>query len=229
MPRTSLQEAADDLLLGFLLGQAEGHELVELLTGDLADGRLVDEAGIDGVGRDLRARADDTVVHDDGVALRVTGALVVAADVGVEHLGGVILGDRARDDVRARLIAVKVDGEVRLRVLMAVGHDLFLDDERRTVGQMRLRVADGGVDALDLGRLHLHVGVLAEVNDRRRVHDVLAVSVALTVVLFNVAHAGILADEEAVDPVVAGLLRAAVVDAAAGDDGLRRGSFYEIA
>ena len=37
--------------------------------------------------------------------------------------------------------------------------------------------------------------------------------------LFNVAHAGILADEEAVDPVVAGLLRAAVVDAAAGDDG----------
>lgn len=87
--------------------------LLSWLTGDLADGRLVDEAGIDGVSRDLRTRADDTVVHDDGVALRVHGALVVAADVGVEHLGGVILGDRARDDVRARLIAVKVDGEVR--------------------------------------------------------------------------------------------------------------------
>ena len=83
-PRTSLQETADDLLLGFLLGQTEGHELVELLTGDLADGRLVDEAGIDGVGRDLRTRADDTVVHDDGVALRVTGALVVAANIWVE-------------------------------------------------------------------------------------------------------------------------------------------------
>ena len=49
MPRTSLQEAADDLLLGFLLGQAEGHELVELLTGDLADGRLV---VVDSIGAD---------------------------------------------------------------------------------------------------------------------------------------------------------------------------------
>ena len=39
---------------------------------------------------------------------------------------------------------------------------------------------------LDLGRLHLHVGVLAEVDDRRRVHDVLAVAVALAVVLFDV-------------------------------------------
>ena len=218
-PRTSLQETADDLLLGFLFGQAEGHELVELLAGDLADGGLVDEAGLDGVGRDLRARADGAAVHDDGVALRVTGALVVAADVGVEHLAGVILGDGAGDDVRAGIIAVEVNGEVRLRVLMAVRHDLFLDDERGAVRQVGLRVAVCGVDALDLGRLHLHVGVLAEVDDRRRVHDVLAVAVALAVVLFDVAHPGVLADEEAVDAVVAGLLRAAVVDAAAGDDG----------
>ena len=158
----------------------------------------VDEAGLDAVCRDLRTRADGAAVHDDGVALRVTSALVVAADVGVEHLAGVILGDGAGDDVRAGIIAVEVNGEVRLRVLMAVRHDLFLDDERGAVRQVGLRVAVCGVDALDLGRLHLHVGVLAEVDDRRRVHDVLAVAVALAVVLFDVAHPGVLADEEAV-------------------------------
>ena len=179
----------------------------------------MDEAGLNGVGRDLRARTDDTLVHDDGIALRVAGALIVAADVGVEHLAGVILGDGAGDDVCAGVIAVEIDGEVRLRMLVTMGHDLFLDDERGTVRQVGLRVAIGGVDTLDLGRLHLHVGVLAEVNDRRRVHDILAVAVALAVVLFDVAHLGILADKEAVDAVMAGLLRAAVVDAAAGDDG----------
>ena len=61
-----------------------------------------------------------------------------------------ILGDGAGDDVRAGIIAVEVNGEVRLRVLMAVRHDLFLDDERGAVRQVGLRVAIGGVDALDL-------------------------------------------------------------------------------
>ena len=219
MPRTSLQEAADDLLLGFLLGQAEGHELVELLAGDLADGGLVDEAGLDGVGRDLRTCTDGAAVHDDGVALRVTGALVVAADVGVEHLAGVILGDGAGDDVRAGIIAVEVNGEVRLRVLMAVRHDLFLDDERGAVRQVGLRVAVCGVDALDLGRLHLHVGVLAEVDNRRRVHDVLAVAVALAVVLFDVAHLSTFFYIKGMDAIVTAIRTAAVVDAATGYDG----------
>ena len=36
--RRSFQEAVDDLLLCFLLGEAEGHELDKLLAGDLADG-----------------------------------------------------------------------------------------------------------------------------------------------------------------------------------------------
>ena len=40
------QKPIDDLGFGFLFGEAEGHQLHELITGNLADGGLVDERGI---------------------------------------------------------------------------------------------------------------------------------------------------------------------------------------
>ena len=40
------QEAVDDLLLGFGLRQAEGHELDDLVAGNLADGGFMHEGGI---------------------------------------------------------------------------------------------------------------------------------------------------------------------------------------
>ena len=45
-PLGSFQEAVDDLLLCFLLGEAEGHELDKLLAGDLADGGFVDQLSL---------------------------------------------------------------------------------------------------------------------------------------------------------------------------------------
>ena len=89
-PRTSLQETADDLLLGFLFGQAEGHELVELLAGDLADGGLVDQLGVGTVGGDGRDGLDAGVAHDDAVALNVAEALGIAHHHRVEDLVGTV-------------------------------------------------------------------------------------------------------------------------------------------
>ena len=59
--------------------------------------------------------------------------------------------------------------------------------------------------------VHVHVG--------RGVQDALARSLPFAVVLLHVANAGVLADPEAVDTVVLGLLVARVMDAAACDDG----------
>ena len=40
------QEALHDLLLGFLLGKAEGPQLQDLFAGDFADGGLMDQGGV---------------------------------------------------------------------------------------------------------------------------------------------------------------------------------------
>ena len=65
----SLQKALDDLLLGFLLGQAEGQELGDLVAGDLADGCLMDEGGVQVVGVQLGHRQHPGVAGDQGVEL----------------------------------------------------------------------------------------------------------------------------------------------------------------
>ena len=52
-----------------------------------------------------------------------------------------------------------------------------------------------------------------------RSHHLLAAAVALAVVLFDIAQLGVFGQVESVDAVVLGIAAAAVVDAAAGNDG----------
>lgn len=47
------QEPVDNLLLGFTFRQTQGHELDNLLPGNLADGGLVNQGGINIVGLQL--------------------------------------------------------------------------------------------------------------------------------------------------------------------------------
>ena len=82
------QEAVDDLLLGFLLGEAQRHQLYDLVAGDLADGGLVDQLGIHVVRFEGRDGENLALVHDDGVAFGVAVAGGVADDAGVEFLEG---------------------------------------------------------------------------------------------------------------------------------------------
>ena len=63
------QKSLEDPVLRFLLGEAQGLQLQQLVPGDLADGGLVDQAGIHAVGGDLRDGGHHALVHDDGVAL----------------------------------------------------------------------------------------------------------------------------------------------------------------
>ena len=44
------QETVDNLGFGLVLSEAEAHELIELVTGDFADGSLMNKLGIDVLG-----------------------------------------------------------------------------------------------------------------------------------------------------------------------------------
>ena len=143
----------------------------------------------------------------------------VAVDAGQEHLLGLIPGHAAGDDVGVAARPVQVHGEVGLGVLLAVGHHLLVDDEGGVGAKGGPGGADGGVHALDLGGLHLHIAALAQLHHSGGVHDVLAVAVPLAIVPLDIAHPGVFAHVEGVDAVVLAVLHAAVVDAAAGHDG----------
>ena len=113
-----LEEAVDDLLFGFLLGQAEGHELNELFACDLADRGFVDEACIDAGSGQLGAGKHDGFIHDDGVALGMARAGAVAVEAADEILLGSILGNGTGHDVCRRAVAVEIDGKIGIEPLL---------------------------------------------------------------------------------------------------------------
>ena len=180
----------------------------------------MDQAGVDAVGGELRRGDDVGVVHDDGVAFGVAVAGGVAIDAADKILHGAILGNTAADNVGAAILAVEVHFKIRLGDLVAGGEDFFVDDEGGAVGEVAGGFTNGVVDAFDLGGFHLKLGTFGEMEDGGWVHDLLAAAVAFAEMLFDVFDLGIFADVEGVDAVVLAVAAtAAVVDAAAGDDG----------
>ncbi len=149
----------------------------------------------------------------------MAGATVVALDLGVEGLAGLVPGDGAGDHMGAAVLAGKIHIKVGLGELVAVGHELFVDDQRGAVAEHRLGLAVGGVNTLDLGGLHLHVGVLGHFHHGGGVHDTAAAAVAGAVVLLDILDACALAHEEAVNAAVLAVGVAGVVDAAPRNDG----------
>ena len=217
--RCFFREAVDDLVLGLFFGQAQSHQLDQLFTGNFADGSFVDQAGVHAVGGQGRAGNDRRMVHDDGVALGVTGAGAVAVDVADKLLLAHVLGHAAGNNVGRAAFAVQVHIEVGNGALVAGGHDLFLDHQAGTGSQITAGLADGIVHTGNLGGFHLHLGAFGQVNDGGGVHDLLAAAVTLAVVLFHIAQLGVFGQPEGVDAVMFGIAAAAVVDAAAGNDG----------
>ena len=80
------QEPLQDFLLGLLVGQAQGHQLQNLLPCNFADGCLMDQAGIDMVTGDLRDCPYLCVAHNNGVALDMAKAGAISLDPGIEYL-----------------------------------------------------------------------------------------------------------------------------------------------
>ena len=148
-------------------------------------------------------------------------ALAVAHHHRVEHLTGGVLRHGAGDDPALGPLAVELDGHVALGGLGPVGQQALRHHHLAAGLAVELGVPQGGVDAPDLDGVHLHGGVLPQIDNGLGVHDVLAGLAlgVLAVVLLRVAHAAVLADVEGVDAVVAALVAAGVVDAAARHNG----------
>ena len=212
------EEALEDRILGLFLGESQGLELQELIARDLADGSLVDELRVSRIGADGGDGFDRCLAHDDRIALHVAEALAVAHDHGAKDLLGLVLRNRAGNDAATGVLAVEFDLHVALGKLLAMRQQPFGDDGLGALAADDLRLAHGGVDAADLNGLHLDACTLVEVDDRGGVHHTRTAAVALAVMLFRIAHVGILGDIKGVDTVVTALVTAGVVDAAACDD-----------
>ena len=193
-------------------------KLQQLVAGDLADGSLVNELRLGGVGGDGGNGFDPGAAHDDRVALDVTEAPVVADDNGTKDLLRFVLRNGAGDDAPSGVLAVELDDHVGFGVLMTVGEQTLGDDSLGVLAAHQLRIASGGVDAADLNGFHLDARTLVKIDDRLRIHDVFSFAVALAVMLFGVVDAGVFADMEGVYAVMAAFVAAGVVDAAAGDN-----------
>ena len=214
------QEAPENGVLGLLLRQTQRLQLQQLVAGDLADGRLVDELRIGTVGGDGRYGLDLGLSHDDAVALDVAEALGVAHHDGAEYLMGLVLRHGAGDDAALGIAAVELDVHIALRRLAAMGQQALRHHHLAAGLAEEVRLPLGGVNAADLDGVHLHGGVLSQIHHGLGVHHVAAglTGVVLAVVLLAVPHPGVFADVERMDAVVAALVAAGVVDAAACHD-----------
>ena len=176
------------------------------------------ELGILGVSLDTGDGADLGLAHEDGVALHVAAAVGGADDQRVEDLLRVVLGNRATDDLHGGAVALHDDLHVGGRGLVTRGHELLGEGELAVGAQVAVGVAHGARDALNLHGEHLHGGAVLHVDLSHRVEDARTLARALAVVLLEVDDAAVLAQEEAVDAVVLGVLAAVVVHAAASND-----------
>ena len=94
-------------------------------------------------------------------------------------------------------------------------HQLFKQDELCPRREVSGRFTNGRINALDLHHLHLAIGAFLQLHLCRRVQYALAAAIALPIVLFYIADAGVFADVEGVNTVVLALRATIVVDAAA--------------
>ena len=202
------------------MAQTQCHQLQDLVTGDLANGGFVDQACVHMVTGDLGNGADLSGAHDDGVALHMAEAGGVAHHPGVEHLGGLVLGHRTGDHLSAGVIAVEDDVHFAFSVLLAVGQQLFGDDDLAVVAvEDGLGVTLGVVHAPDLRGFQGDPGALLQIQHRLGIQDPLACAVTVAVVDLGVDQLGVFVHMEGVDTVVLGVAAAAVMDAAAGLNG----------
>ena len=70
------QESVDDLSFGLRLGETQCHQLNNLITRDLSYSGFVDQRGIQMIGGNFRHCADFGIIHNDSVALGMSGTAV---------------------------------------------------------------------------------------------------------------------------------------------------------
>ena len=137
----------------------------------------------------------------------------------MKHLTRSAFGYTAGRDAAFGVLSVEHDVHIGMSALAAMGQQTFHNHSFGPVGAFKASIAFGGVDAADLGSVHLHGSAFSQINDGLRVHYVLAVAVAFAVMFLNIVHAGVFADVEGMNAVVLCFAAAVVVDPAAGHNG----------
>ena len=98
--------------------------------------------------------------------------------------------------MRRGVFAVHINGEIRFRNLFSVGHYFFGNGYLCSGAECGCRLSLCRIDAFDLHRIHFHVSVFGNIDDRGRVHYSHAVAVAFGKMLLNIFYLGIFAYEE---------------------------------
>ena len=81
-----LQEPLDDPVDRFVIGQAEAHQLHELVTGDLANGSLMGQLGIGVPGLERGCGLVGAIIHNDGITFDMPETFGTGFNGGIEIL-----------------------------------------------------------------------------------------------------------------------------------------------
>ena len=109
------------------------------------------------------------IIHNDRITLRMSGTAVISIDHGHKFLIRILLCHGTAHHIGAAASPVHIHRKICDRCLASVRHDLLLDDQAGCLSKPRFRHPCGGINAFDLGRLHLHIAVLVHVDDGGRI------------------------------------------------------------
>ena len=167
---------------------------------------------------DLRYGAYLCMIHDDGITLDMGMALVLSDGSRMEHLRGMAFSDRSGNDLGSGAASVHGDFYVGFCFLFAICHQPFQHKQLCVCIHGHVGLTHRGIDTLDLYRIQREYRILSQFNIGHGIQDPAAGAVSLAVMLLFITHIGIFSHMEGMDPVMAALITAAVVDPAAGDD-----------
>ena len=144
--------------------------------------------------------------------------LVVSNRLRVEHLLGVSFSYRTGYNPCGAVLPVQFHVHIRNRSLPLVCHKLLCHKKLCIVGKLDIILTLRRIYSFDLCRLKRKDRVLADIDLRHRVEDLLSRPISLSIMIFHIFYIRVLSHMKCMDPVVAGLAASLPVDTAAGDD-----------
>ena len=149
----------------------------------------------------------------------MTGTSTVAIDPGTEDLMRFTSGYRPGDQVHAGTVSVELHLKIGLGGLVAMGHDLFLNDQTAVSVKFCPGDTAGGIHPLDLDSVHLHDGTFGQFSIGLGIDDPFASALANADMFFQIAHMCPFLEEKAVNAVVLGSFFPFGMDAASRHNG----------
>ena len=175
------------------------------------------QGGVHIPGIERRDCKNNSLIHDNGIALRMAFARSIADNAEIKLLIRFISGNRAGNHVGTAAFTLQIHVINAQGTLNTVCHQPFTHNQAGIFFQLRFCSTFRGVNTLDLHHFHLHDAAVFHVYFRYRIEDSFAPAVAGTIMFFHVFYMRIFADIKAVNTVVFGILHATVINTAAGN------------